>query len=263
MVSRAGVADESAPAIRAMNQEQKAVLWIVGIVFFFIAAMVLYPPLDIGSAEVARRFACVHNLKEIGIALQNYHDRHKCYPPAYVADSQGRPMHSWRALLLPYFEVEQIVNIGKLYYFNEPWNGPNNRRIAEQIPHVYRCPSDEENTTQTNYVAIVGPETGWPAPGCMNNRDITDGPPDTIAVVEAVDAGIHWMEPRDLTIDLANDVRSNSIAPGISSRHWNGFNALFFDSAVHFLPADTSPTRLRAMLTAKGGEHIEPIEPVD
>src|SRR5258708_2910474 len=45
---------------------------------------------------------CRHHLKEIGLALQNYHDVHKCFPPAYFTDQNGRPAHSWRVLILPY-----------------------------------------------------------------------------------------------------------------------------------------------------------------
>jgi len=37
-----------------------------------------------------------------GLALFNYHDDYGSYPPAYIADESGRPMHSWRVLILPY-----------------------------------------------------------------------------------------------------------------------------------------------------------------
>ncbi|MBM4093450.1 MAG: DUF1559 domain-containing protein, partial [Planctomycetes bacterium] len=48
------------------------------------------------ARESARRMRCQNNLKQIGLALMNYHDTYKRFPAAYIADENGRPMHSWR-----------------------------------------------------------------------------------------------------------------------------------------------------------------------
>ena len=47
---------------------------------------------------------CPNNSKQIALAIHNYHDVHGCLPPAYVPDQDGKPMHSWRVLILPYLE---------------------------------------------------------------------------------------------------------------------------------------------------------------
>src|SRR5262245_2481223 len=49
---------------------------------------------------------CGINLKQIGLALEQYRDTYRYFPPAYVADANGRPMHSWRVLILPYLGQE-------------------------------------------------------------------------------------------------------------------------------------------------------------
>jgi hypothetical protein len=54
-----------------------------------------------------RRPICVNHLKQIGLALHNYYSVYGVFPPAYVADESGKPMHSWRVLILPFLE-EQI-----------------------------------------------------------------------------------------------------------------------------------------------------------
>ena len=81
---------------------------------------------------------CKANLRVIGLALQSYHASYGCYPPAYTTDVTGRPMHSWRALILPYAGEEALF---QTYRLDEPWDGPNNSRLAGRMPAVYGCPA--------------------------------------------------------------------------------------------------------------------------
>ena len=62
------------------------------------------------------------------MAVANYHETYGCFPPAYVADRDGKPMHSWRVLILPFLEQRELYNA---YNFAEPWDGPNNRKLAD------------------------------------------------------------------------------------------------------------------------------------
>ena len=89
------------------------------------------------AREAARRMQCTNNLKQIALAMHNYHDVHGSFPAAYIADENGRPMHSWRVALLPYLERSDLYN---QYNFNEPWDSPGNLKVAEQLPQTYRCP---------------------------------------------------------------------------------------------------------------------------
>ena len=70
-------------------------------------------------------FALRNNLRQIALALQSYHQANGCFPPAYVADKNGKPMHSWRVLILPYLGFDDLY---KAYDFTEPWDGPNNKK---------------------------------------------------------------------------------------------------------------------------------------
>jgi len=49
------------------------------------------------------------------LAVANYHDSHGQFPPPYIAEADGKPMHSWRVLILPYLEhgelYDQIVQV--------------------------------------------------------------------------------------------------------------------------------------------------------
>src|SRR5262245_6205217 len=76
-------------------------LVVVGIIAVLIAF--LLPSIRSGG-EAARRAQCTNNLKQIALALYNYEQEHKVLPPAYTVDATGRPLHSWRTLILPYLE---------------------------------------------------------------------------------------------------------------------------------------------------------------
>jgi prepilin-type processing-associated H-X9-DG protein len=224
--------------------------------FLGIAVALLLPAVQ-AAREAARRNVCTNNLKQIGLAVLNYEATYRSFPPAYVADADGKPMHSWRVLILPFLEENQLY---QQYDFNEPWNGPKNSQLAMRMPRVFRCPSDPDDVMETNYLAVVGPETVWHGAEGARVRGIRDGTSNTILVVENAGGKIDWMEPRDLSFDEALRGINPPTQPGISSHHPIGVNVLFCDGHVQFLANEMAPTVLRALLTAAGGEPLNPSE---
>ena len=245
--------DESYKKAARTHPILKALL-VLG-VLLGLAAAILLPAM--GSArEAARCASCQSHLKQIGLALQNYLSAHGRFPPAYVADANGRPMHSWRALLLPYFEGADWAN---MYDLNEPWDGPHNRQLIERMPSLYGCPSDGHAAPgTTNYVAVVGPETMWPNDVGRTADEITDGLSNTTAIVEVTGLNIPWTEPRDLEFAKIPMEINPQNASGIRSAHGAGTtNVLFADGSVRFLK-DVNASVLRALLTAAGDEPASP-----
>ena len=231
--------------------------WLLSLGLLILTAFLLLPSLQ-PRHDSSRRSYCVHDLKQIGLALQIYHDAHGSFPPAVINDEHGVPMHSWRAILLPYFEGDEVRKLAEQYRFDEPWNGPNNRQLVDKMPKVYHCRGDDENDNQTSYLAVVGSETMWRESEPMRIREMTDGTPNTIAVVECSDSGINWLEPRDLTFpDAAAGINALTDRPGIRSEHSGGAMVLFADGSVHFLPDGIKPDILRGLLTPAGGENAE------
>lgn len=217
-------------------------------------AMVLIPPCC--SISAARRSQCKNNLKQIGLALHNYHDQYGCFPPAYLADENGRPMHSWRVLLLPF--LDQVV-LYKKYRFEEPWDGPNNCKLADQIVAVYNCPSDAPDqkhnaSSMTSYLAVVGPETAWPGSSSTSFEKFKDGTSNTLLVVEVANSGIHWMEPRDLHVLQMSPTVNAKSGQGISSRHTGGAHLLRADGSVWYVSEQITPEQVRALLTPAGDD---------
>jgi hypothetical protein len=140
------------------------------------------------------------NLSEIAVALHQYHDEYGCFPPAYTVNDDGKRMHSWRVLILPYVGYESLY---ERYRFQEPWNSPANRRLAKPMPIDYGCPPNEKTTT--HFVAVVGPNTMWPG---QQSTKMAAGVSDLdkILVIEIPGLDIPWMEPRDPTLEEVLDL---------------------------------------------------------
>ncbi|MBN1910871.1 MAG: DUF1559 domain-containing protein [Pirellulales bacterium] len=145
--------------------------------------MTLLTPPD-GSFEPERRAKCAANLAAIVNALHAYHDDYGCFPPSCVRDESGKPMHSWRVLILPYLGYDDLW---KTYRMDEPWDSEHNRTIVETIPAEYECPGACADPGVTSYAAIVGPETIWPKDGQVCKDDVSDGLDQTMALGEVPD----------------------------------------------------------------------------
>ena len=112
---------------------------------FLICGVALLLPAVQAAREAARRSQCCNNLKQIGLALHNYHMVFKTLPFAVVTNEDGKPMQSWRAAILPFIEQPALV---KQYDPREPWDSPKNRAISPMMPSVFRCPSDPQSRAQ-------------------------------------------------------------------------------------------------------------------
>jgi prepilin-type processing-associated H-X9-DG protein len=171
-----------------------------------------------------------------------------------VADANGKPMHSWRVLILPYIEEQGLYDA---YDFSQPWNSPANRQLAARMPRTYCCPSREleRATGVTHYAAVVGSGTAWPGATATRFSQFTDGTDETLLLVETHDGNICWLEPRDLPLATLPLEVNPPGQPGISSRHLQGANAAFADGSVPTLSAEEiTPAKLKALLTIAGGD---------
>src|SRR5678816_1789236 len=108
-------------------------LVVIAIIAVLIALLL---PAVQSAREAARRSQCKNNLQQIGLALHNYHELCGSFPPAYFTDESGRPIHSWRVMILPQLDE---MGLYSRYRWDEPWDGPNNSKLLSEMPAVYRC----------------------------------------------------------------------------------------------------------------------------
>jgi prepilin-type N-terminal cleavage/methylation domain-containing protein/prepilin-type processing-associated H-X9-DG protein len=91
--------------------------------------------------EAASRMSCTNNLKQLGLALVNYHDTQGRFPPpatSQVLNTGWAPTHGWGQFLLPYVEQD---NLYKMYRWDLNWFDPLNQPVVTTPLKVVVCPS--------------------------------------------------------------------------------------------------------------------------
>jgi len=180
----------------------------------------------------AMRQIAENNLKQILLALHNYHDTYGGLPAGF-ADQSGKPGLSWRVAILPFLEHDTLYRQFKL---DEPWDSPNNKALISQMPPVY-APPRESTRGYTFYRGFTGPNT-WLPPQQQPGRagqplfgvklfQISDGTSNTILVAEAYDPVI-WTKPDELQFTPGNPPRLGGVFA-------SGFCAGMADTSVKFV----------------------------
>ena len=218
-----------------------------GLAIVGILVALLLPAVS-AAREAARRAACLNQMKQIAFAMIEYEAKNGSYPPAYTVDDSGRPMHSWRVLLLPYLgpEAQSIYN---QYDLSAPWDSPQNQGLAGAMPSVFRCPSDPAPPGDTSYCVVTGPGMMFQADKTTKIADLQarGGPTQVLLLVEAQGSGINWLEPGDVTEPQLVQGIDSGLPGGCASHHVGGMCVAYADGQVAFLSDTTHPEDLRDM----------------
>ncbi len=218
----------------------------LGIIIVLIA---LFLPAIRRGGETPRRVQCRNNLKQIALALHNYHDAYQAFPPAYTVDETGQPLHSWRTLILPFLEQRSLYNSIDL---SKPWDDPANAAAHETMPPAFRCPSNETPANSTTYMAVVGPDACLHPTQPRPLSEITDGTSNTLMLIEvSPNNAVHWMAPQDVGIRFALTFNEET-----ELAHEGGTHAALADGSVRFLSARMSDANRQALITVAGGETL-------
>jgi len=236
-------------------------LLAVGSIVAISAALAL--PALLRARDDARRNACRNNLKQIALAMHNYHDTFNTLPPGWIAkntEPETGPCYGWGTFILPFIEQARLYNE---INFNVPPDITSSERLQKRI-EIYRCPDDtsedtnpvrDEYGTSTysgNYgdVALPGSvEAPQKANGVFHwnssvgFRHVVDGTSNTFLVGEKCigsAAGI-WMGARsnqnasDSVTPCNHEARMNTVIDSFSSRHGQGANFALCDGSVRFI----------------------------
>jgi hypothetical protein len=213
----------------------------------------------------------LRNLEQIGRAIHLFFGKHQRYPPAFVTGPDNKPWHSWRVLLLPYLDAEELY---RQYKFDEPWDGLNNRTLLARMPAVYSDPIHGPNEKfYTHYVAIIGHSMAFTPDGVeffgddvapalrggRSLREFRDGAPNTLLVGPAgPEHKIPWMKPEDIVVDdkPAKLGTRGSFAAPYRTGDGNAAPFLWGSGVAAALLDSIEPRTFRALLTIDGDESV-------
>lgn len=144
------------------------------------------------AREAARRTQCRNNLKQMGLAIHNYHDVHTCFPPGYLGDppnscttvgnNRDEPGWGWSVYILPYLDQANLYNqlapgenIVMCGIPGPAFAGMGNADLQKTVISAYICPSDANGNLnesrepahpaapgahgKSNYAGVAG--TAW------------------------------------------------------------------------------------------------------
>ncbi|MEX0792768.1 MAG: DUF1559 domain-containing protein [Pirellulaceae bacterium] len=175
-------------------------LYSIGILLFLIIGGGLIVPSLGTSPHYSLHMQSMSNLRLIGIALFNYSTSRPDgkFPPAYVADDEGRPKHSWRVLILRELEHGELY---EAYDFDKPWDHPDNLKVAEQMPSVYASPFNREQRKLglTPYQAVSAPGTFLGTTRAVTLRELARSNSQRIMIVADFDDPVPWTKPEDIS----------------------------------------------------------------
>ena len=223
--------------------------------------------------EAAARITCTNNLKQIGLALHNYHDTNRSFPSGYVSNFDGNgndtgPGWGWAAYILPHMEQS---GLNSAIRFDQPIEAPVNSGVRVTPVKSYLCPSDDAPPTfaaqrfdsvgnpvaticqlaSANYIGVFGvSEPGVDGEGVffrnstVGFKDITDGASQTLMVGERAHtlAPATWVgsvaEAEAFPYNSSNMVLGHTgESDGVTPTESNHFSSRH-SGGVHFLFAD-------------------------
>jgi hypothetical protein len=260
-------------------------LAIAGVVLGLLGSLLLIPEY-LAVRSSASRVENANHLKQMALAMHNFNDATGQLPPAVVYDRDGRPLYSWRVLLLPYVEENQLYNE---FHLDEPWDSPHNKPLLARMPKVYAQAGSRPKEPYATYFQVFDgpgaafdsdkskglkpfnlagfggfgmpfPGAGGPAggPALMQGvnvssipRTFMDGTSNTIMIAEAGDP-VPWSAPGDLHFD------PNGPLPKLGGASGGNFLVALADGSTRYISRSVSQPTLRGAITANGGEVLGP-----
>jgi hypothetical protein len=228
--------------------------WLFRIILVVLVSLLVFAVVSEvkESREAARRTQCKGHLGHIALALHNYHDWYGGFPPAVVRDSNGKPLHSWRTLILPSLGYTQLYERIDL---SRPWNDPVNQNVRLTDVPTYRCPTGNDSIPSgyTTYLAIVGPDLAMDSARAKNLDEITDGTENTLVILEvSPERAVPWMAPDDLDIESLSRIPNED-----HHAHVAGIYGVFCNGHVRLLPSNVDAAQLRSLATSDGSENVD------
>ena len=250
-MSNVNLQTQSAPASQRPKSSIVAQIF-VGLVFAGLLVYCFRPSSQ--GFSLGKRLQCMNNARNVALAVLNYACSYKEFPPAYMSDSTGRPLYSWRVLILPFLEEAELYNE---FHLDEPWDSPHNLTLLEKCPKIFQCPALEFDPTkgETTYAMIIGPNAISNGPKSIE-VDGFDKPQESVILIAESNRRIPWTAPKDIPMEslrlgLIAPNEETAETPGVAASHNGSTVVVYADGNAETLPPSTSSQLLFSRVPAK------------
>ena len=163
------------------------------------------------ARQAADREVAAFTMRNICQAVGNHQSTYRDFPKNVLNDDQEQIL-SWRLVIVPFFIQSEMLDL------TLPWDSDaqQNSIYGKYFGRYFQTfeYEDKDNNWETNIIAITGDGTAWDYEGKLSKKRFSD-PANTIILIEVPSLGIHWMEPRDLSVDEFLEQRKEIFDPEI------------------------------------------------
>jgi len=226
-------------------------------------------PRAVNEDRAARksRIDSINNLKQIALAVHNYHAAFN-HLPADITNKEGRPLLSWRVAILPFLEQDPLY---QQFNLDEQWDSVHNKKLLAKMPSLYhinaaaeRGPGpfeggrpggagaggiDRKVEIGTYYQGFSGKGTLFERGEALKLLDIPDGTSNTILIVEA-GSPVPWTKPADIPYSANRPIPALGVFPEL-------IHAAFADGSVHTLRKKFDEKEMRKAIVRDDGEQLD------
>jgi len=232
-------------ALRSGWQSGKGSAATAGVVITLLSVLQYYYWRAVDRVRIATDLTQVMgNLKQLGMAMLEYEKANGALPPTALYGRDDKPLLSWRVLVLPYLEQEDLF---KQFRLDEPWDSVHNLALLPRMPEVYAAPEERKPAEPytTFYQVIVGKGTAFEPRHRVALKDILGGPSENFLVVEGGHP-VPWTKPEDISYEPDRPL------PELGGIFRYGFAAGMADGSVHMIHRETSEATIRAFISRNG-----------
>lgn len=212
-----------------------------------LLAFALLMPYVYQAREAARRSTSKNNLKQIGLAIHNYHETHGSLPPGGVIRMDGTAMNGWNSMLLPFVDASPYYS---MLYLDESWQSPVNINVFEKAIHyllISGSAKDHFTTTGYGITHYLGNPNLLYCNSSVRLNQMQKGLAHTWMTGEVAGNYQPWGYPfnwRPLGTKLCEGPESFGYPA------WDGGHLLMADGRVSFFSHETSPEILKRLAEA-------------
>jgi Protein of unknown function (DUF1559) len=229
------------------------VIILIGLAF---ASLLIPFGFDSQLRTPSLRTATANNMKQIALALHNYHDRYGSFPPAVVCNAEGKPLYSWRVPILPFIEEQELY---EKFDKTKAWNDPVNLKLCnDNSIFIFRSPYNSgAREHNIDYFVFVGENTMFPPDKVMALSDCLDFKSNTLLLVEAHGAQTSWAAPCDIDATTLQFTASTNVKPDFVIAPQSAENrtlVVLVDGTTRDIPLQKFKTLLPELIHRRDGK---------